>query len=200
MKKTTFIILFICSFSLLFGQQSFNDSIAYTRNKTTETAMIVLGSWAAANIASGFIIGGQTEGETKYFWKMNAYWNLVNGGLAVMGYLNARKAMAKKFGLADNVSAQLAMEKLYAFNFGLDLAYIATGFFLREKGVNETNLKSQDQLKGYGSSIILQGGFLLLMDGVMIWVHHKNSVRLNNKLRGLDLAMGPGGLGLRYSF
>jgi len=200
MKKTTFIILFICSFSLLFGQQSFNDSIAYTRNKTTETAMIVLGSWAAANIASGFIIGGQTEGETKYFWKMNAYWNLVNGGLAVMGYLNARKAMAKKFGLADNVSAQLAMEKLYAFNFGLDLAYIAAGFFLREKGVNETNLKSQDQLKGYGSSIILQGGFLLLMDGVMIWVHHKNSVRLNNKLRGLDLAMGPGGLGLRYSF
>jgi len=162
--------------------------------------MIVLGSWAAANIASGFIIGGQTEGETKYFWKMNAYWNLVNGGLAVMGYLNARKAMAKKFGLADNVSAQLAMEKLYAFNFGLDLAYIAAGFFLREKGVNETNLKSQDQLKGYGSSIILQGGFLLLMDGVMIWVHHKNSVRLNNKLRGLDLAMGPGGLGLRYSF
>jgi hypothetical protein len=200
MKKTTFIILFICSFSLLFGQQSFNDSIAYTRNKTTETAMIVLGSWAAANIASGFIIGGQTEGETKYFWMMNAYWNLVNGGLAVMGYLNARKAMAKKFGLADNVSAQLAMEKLYAFNFGLDLAYIAAGFFLREKGVNETNLKSQDQLKGYGSSIILQGGFLLLMDGVMIWVHHKNSVRLNNKLRGLDLAMGPGGLGLRYSF
>jgi len=90
--------------------------------------------------------------------------------------------------------------KLYAFNFGLDLAYIAAGFFLREKGVNETNLKSQDQLKGYGSSIILQGGFLLLMDGVMIWVHHKNSVRLNNKLRGLDLAMGPGGLGLRYSF
>jgi len=200
MKKTAFIIIFLCSFSLLFAQQGFNDSIAYTRNKTTETAMIVLGSWAAANIASGFIIGGQTEGETKYFWKMNAYWNLVNGGLAVMGYLNARKAMAKKFGLADNVSAQLAMEKLYAFNFGLDLAYIAAGFFLREKGVNETNLKSQDQLKGYGSSIILQGGFLLLMDGVMIWVHHKNSVRLNNKLRGLDLAMGPGGLGLRYSF
>jgi len=200
MKRTVLIIFFLFSFALLFAQQNFNDSIAYTRNKTTETAMIVLGSWAAVNIASGFIIGGQTEGETKYFWKMNAYWNLVNGGLAVMGYLNARKAMAKKFGLSENVSAQLAMEKLYAFNLGLDLAYIATGFFLREKGVNETNQKSQDQLKGYGSSIILQGGFLLLMDGVMIWVHHKNSVRLNNKLRALDLWIGPGGLGLRYSF
>ena len=58
--------------------------------------MIVLGSWAALNIASGFIIAGQTQGEAKYFWQMNAYWNLINGGLAVMGYIDARKAMARK--------------------------------------------------------------------------------------------------------
>jgi len=194
----TIIILSICSIAI--AQQNFNDSIAYTRNRTTEKAMIVLGSWAAVNIASGFIIAGQTQGEAKYFWKMNAYWNLINGGLAVMGYLGARKAMSKKFGFAENEAAQLSIEKLYAFNFGLDLAYIAGGFFLREKGINETNQKSEDQLRGYGSSIIVQGGFLLLMDGVMIWLHHKNSVRLNKKLHDLELGAGPNGLGLSYKF
>jgi hypothetical protein len=200
MKKYTLVFFTLISFKVAIAQQNFNDSIAYSRNRTTEKAMIVLGSWAAANIATGFIIGSQTQGEAKYFWKMNAYWNLINGGLAVMGYLNARKAMTKKFGLAENEAAQSSIGKLYAFNFGLDFAYIAGGFFLREKGANETNLKSQDQLRGYGSSIIIQGGFLLLMDGVMIMIHHKNAQRLNKKLQTMELASGPNGVGLRYSF
>jgi len=198
--KSGLLTLFL--FYLLVGraQQTFNDSLADSRNRITKTAMITLGSWAAANIVSGFIVAGQTQGEVKYFWKMNAYWNLVNGGLAVMGYLGVRKAMAKKYGFAENESAQLSIEKLYAFNFGLDLAYIATGFFLREKGMNVSNIKSQDQLKGYGTSIIVQGGFLLLMDGIVLSLHHKNSVRLNNKIKNLELNAGPGGFGLRYSF
>lgn len=162
--------------------------------------MIVLGSWAAANITSGFIVASQTTGETKYFWQMNAYWNLVNGGLAILGYINAGKAMTRKYDLSENVAAQGSMEKLYAFNFGLDLAYIASGFFLRAKGTNETNPASQDQLNGYGSSLVLQGGFLLLMDGLLLSLHHKNSLRLNNKLKTLGLVAAPNGLGLVYVF
>jgi hypothetical protein len=53
---------------------------------------------------------------------------------------------------------------------------------------------------GYGTSIIVQGGFLLLMDGIVLSLHHKNSVRLNKKLKSLELGAGPNGLGLRYSF
>jgi hypothetical protein len=200
MKKIYILLIgsFLCVDA--FAQQNFNDSIALSRNRITEKAMIVLGSWAAVNIASGFIVAGQTQGETKYFWQMNAYWNLINGGLAVMGYLGTRKAMAKKYGFADNVAGQQSIEKLYAFNLGLDLAYVATGFFLREKGMNTGNLKTQDQLKGYGSSIIVQGGFLLLMDAVVLTLHHKNSVRLNKKLEHLELGVGPDGLGMNYIF
>jgi hypothetical protein len=200
MKKIILLFPILFVFIKVFAQQDFNDSIAYNRNRLTEKSMIVLGSWAAANIATGFIIAGQSQGEAKYFWEMNAYWNLVNGGLAVMGYLGARKAMAKKYGLAENEAAQLSIEKLYAFNFGLDLAYIATGFFLHEKGLNTSNTKSHEQLMGYGTSIILQGGFLLLMDGIVLSLHHKNSVRLNKKLKNLELNAGANGLGLRYSF
>ena len=196
-----FILLLSLSLSVsALSQQNFNDSIAISRNNITEKAMITLGSWAAVNIASGFIIAGQTQGESKYFWQMNAYWNLINGGLAIMGYINARKAMTRKYDLAENESAQLSIEKLYAINFGLDLAYIATGFYLRERGINNTNQKSRDQFTGYGKSIIIQGGFLLIMDGIVLSLHHKNSVRLNKKLKGLELGAGPNGLGLSYSF
>jgi hypothetical protein len=200
MKKIHTLLVGLFLFLSADAQHDFNDSIAYSRNRTTQKAMVVLGSWAALNIASGFIIAGQTQGEAKYFWRMNAYWNLVNGGLAVLGYIGARKAMARKYDLAENEKAQLSIEKLYTFNLGLDLAYIAGGFFLREKGMNTSNIKSQDQLKGYGSSIVVQGGFLLLMDGVMIVLHHKNSIRLNNKLKSLELGAGSEGLGLTYTF
>ena len=66
--------------------------------------------------------------------------------------------------------------------------------------MNASNIKSQDQFKGYGTSIIVQGGFLLLMDGIVLSLHHKNSVRLNSKIKNLELNAGPGGFGLRYSF
>lgn len=199
-KKILYLLicLFVCKGVI--AQQDFNDSIAMSRNRITEKAMITLGSWAVANIASGFIIANQTQGEAKYAWQMNAYWNLVNGGLAVMGYLGARKAMARKYGFAENEAAQQSIIKLYAFNFGLDLAYIATGLYLREKGANSDSQKSMDQLRGYGTIIIIQGGFLLLMDGVIISLHQKNSRRFNNRIKNLELNAGPYGLGLKYNF
>jgi hypothetical protein len=200
MKKIYALSIHLLIWLSAVAQQNFNDSIANSRNLITEKAMITLGSWAAVNIISGFIIAGQTQGEAKYAWQMNAYWNFVNGGLAVMGYIGARKAMARKYGFADNVAAQQSIEKLYAFNFGLDLAYIAGGFYLREKGKNTENLKSRDQFMGYGTSIIVQGGFLLLMDGIILSLHHINSVRLNKKLKSLELGAGPNGIGLSYKF
>lgn len=198
-----YILLLSIGFLLHFrvaAQSNFNDSIALSRNRLTEHAMITLGGWAVANIASGFIIAGNMKGEAKYVWRMNGYWNFINLGLAGMGYLNARRAMAKKYSFADNYTSQHSIEKLYVLNFGLDLAYIASGFYLREKGKRETNVKSSEQLRGYGTSIILQGGFLLFMDGVMILLHQHNTFRMNKRLRQFDLNAGPGGLGLSYQF
>lgn len=183
-------ILLLCTVLLLhnivLGQYNFNDSIARSRNRITKTAMITLGSWAVANIATGFIIAGNSQGEAKYAWRMNAYWNFINLGLAGLGYLNAEKAARKKYSFEDNYEAQHALEKIYIFNFGLDLAYIAGGFYLRERGKSTSNKGSADQLKGYGTSIAVQGVFLLLMDGVMIGIHKRNTARMNKKLRLLD--------------
>jgi hypothetical protein len=200
MKKLSFLFILIFAARLGIGQASFNDSLAQSRNHITQNAMLSLGAWASVNIASGFIIASRTEGEAKYVWRMNAYWNFINLGLAGMGYLNVRRALKKKYGLADNLEAQQSIEKLYVLNLGLDLVYITGGFYLRERGNSQTSTRSRDQFKGYGTSIAIQGGFLLLMDGVMIMLHHKNTLRLNNKIRRIELNAGPGGLGMVYRF
>jgi hypothetical protein len=164
------------------AQISFNDSIASARDRVTRSGMLTLGSWAVANIASGFIVEGQSSGVTKYAWQMNAYWNFVNLGLAGMGYIRALKGSRKSFSLLDNYEAQNSIEKIYLFNFGLDLGYIGGGLYLRERGLNNSNLKDSYQLRGYGTSIIIQGGFLLLMDATMILLHRRNTERVRKKL------------------
>ena len=165
------------------GRSLSNDSLAYARNLVTKTAMLTLGTWAVANITSGFIVSGQATGTTKYVWQMNAYWNFVNLGLAGMGYVRALKENKKTFSLLEDYDAQNALEKIYLFNFGLDLGYIGGGLYLRERGLNSTNLKTSTQLQGYGTSIVIQGGFLLLMDGVMILIHHHNTLRVRQHLK-----------------
>lgn len=200
MKRLFFLTTLILTVGLALSQPSFNDTLAQSRNRITQAAMLTLGAWATANIASGFVIASQVRGEAKYAWQMNAYWNFINLGLAGMGYINARKAMMKKFGLAGNLSAQQSIERLYIFNLGLDLVYITGGFYLRERGNSQTKPASRDQFGGYGTSIAIQGSFLLMMDGIMIMLHHKNTLRLNSRVRRLELNAGPGGLGMVYRF
>jgi len=199
--KKIFLIIVMASFIInAQAQKDFNDSISRSRNLLTKNAMIVLGSWSVVNIASGFIIAENTSGEAKYFWRMNAYWNFINLGIAGLGYAGIRKAMKMHYGFMENFKAQHSIEKLYVFNAGLDLAYIAGGFYLRERGKTESDLKKHDQFRGYGSSIALQGGFLLLMDCVMYVLHHKNTTRMNNKLQRFEIIAAPGGLGINYTF
>jgi hypothetical protein len=38
------------------------------------------------------------------------------------------------------------------------------------------------------------------MDGIVLSLHHKNSIRLNKKLKSLELGAGPNGIGLSYKF
>lgn len=157
--------------------------MARARIGVTRTGMLVLGEWAIANIASGFIVSGQNTGVTKYAWQMNAYWNFINLGLASMGYVRALKESGKSFSLIDNYDAQNALEKIYLFNLGLDVGYIGSGLYLHERGLNSSNLKTSAQLRGYGTSIVIQGGFLLLMDAAMILLHHRNTVRVRARMR-----------------
>ena len=200
MKFRALLLILFASHCLAYGQSGFNDSISASRNQLTRQAMVVLGSWSVANIASGFLIAGTTQGQDKYVWRMNAYWNIFNLGIAGLGYHSLIKTAGRKWSLAENNTSQQAIEKLYLFNAGLDLVYITGGLYLRENGKNQSRPDKKAQLSGYGTAVILQGTFLLAMDAVLFSLHHKNTTRVNNRIRELDLKAGPGSFSLTYSF
>lgn len=141
--------------------------------RTNHTAMYMLGTWAAGNMIIGGIGMGRTSGTTHYFHQMNLMWNTVNMGIAAFGLFSG----APEF--SSSVETILAnhrkMENLYLINSGLDLIYIAAGGFMIH--LSKSSVKRADMLEGYGKSVILQGGFLLVFD-TTFWLLQRN-LRLN---------------------
>ncbi|GAB3016403.1 DUF6992 family protein [Spirosoma pulveris] len=160
------------------------------RIRHQKTLGLTLGSYALATIAVGAVAAGQTSGEAKYFHKMNVYWNLVNLGIAGAGLLGSRKANAGSETLADAVKQHENMKKILLLNTGLDVAYVVGGAYLRERGANRPD--KADQLRGYGKSIMLQGGFLFAFDLVNYFIFKNRG----DKQERLLLSTTPDGVGV----
>ena len=77
---------------------------------------------------------------------------------------------------------------MFLINAGLDVAYMGTGFLLRH--LSTRNYKRPELLLGYGNSVILQGGFLFLFDGVMYLIQKNHKLDF---LGDMNLTMVPGG-------
>lgn len=178
------------------SQVNEQDSIARQRIKLVQNNMYVLGAWASANIIQGTISASNTQGSEKAFHQMNAYWNTVNFAIAGVGLLGIRKQMKKEYGLFANLTEQQKLEKILLVNSGLDLAYITTGLYLKERGMRLNNPRNE----GFGNSLLLQGAFLLVFDLIQYGQHHKNTRWLEKKMDHLQMGVSANGFGLSYRF
>ena len=165
-------------------------SFTEQRIKHQKTLGLTLGSYAIANIAIGAVAAGQTTGETKYVHRMNVYWNLVNLRIAGVGLLGARNQTTEAETLADAVRQHENMKQILLLNAGLDVAYVVGGAYLRERANTRPN--KADQLRGYGTSIVAQGGFLLAFDLVNYFIFKKRG----DGQERLLLSAGPAGVGV----
>jgi len=180
--------------SVLTSLQAFDAE----RTRLDQRGLRVLGAWAVGNLLVSGIAANQTEGSARYFHQMNVGWGAVNLALAGAGYLGARRAArAPAADRPSAVRAQLRTEKLYLFNAGLDVAYLATGLYLLEKGRNPTAPGSSERWRGYGQSLLLQGGFLLLFDGVQYAAHHRHGQQLYPLLSRVRI--GPGAVAVSWA-
>lgn len=183
----------LSSFSQNHNNQAFADSMASRREAVHRKNMIVLGSWAGANLIGSGIAMGNSSGARHYFHQMNVYWNIANLGIAAMGLL-ARSRATGANSWSRVVKQQHRIETIVAVNGGLDLGYIMTGIYLKERGQNRGN----EQLKGYGNSLLLQGGFLLAFDIFQYIGHRRNGRALENALGNWQLGATSSGLGMVY--
>ncbi|TDQ18864.1 hypothetical protein DFQ04_0674 [Algoriphagus boseongensis] len=154
-----------------------------------QKGMLILGSWAVGNMIWGGIGASQTSGEVKAFHQMNLYWNTVNLAIAGFGYWQATKEVPGTDFWAT-LEAQQGIEKVLLVNAALDVAYMAGGLYLKERGLRKDN----ERLVGFGKSIILQGAFLMAFDGVMYGFHHAHAKDLPGLVQNLSL--GPNGFSL----
>lgn len=185
----------------LMAQQLTPVSAAAFRAECTaldRRGMLVLGGWALGNVGVSGARYFATEGPEKYFHQMNVGWGVVNLALAGTTLLAAHRPTTSNSDDESRpalVRTQLRTENLYLFNAGLDVAYLATGLYLQERANSRPTPRRQQQLRGYGRSVLLQGGFLLAFDGLMFAAHHRHGQRqLYPLLSGLRV--GPGTVAL----
>ncbi|MEM8890146.1 MAG: hypothetical protein AAGD28_19385 [Bacteroidota bacterium] len=170
-------LLAICGFMLLFslGQAQDLELLEFNqkRIKTSNRAMYVLGGWAVGNIALGGIQRSRLSGEQKYFHEMNLFWNLVNLGIAGAALYGNSQVDPGALSLFESLKEQDKLEKILWFNVALNGSYILGGAWLKERAKSATN--RPERLKGYGNSLMLQGGFLLVYDLVHVLVQQSQS-------------------------
>lgn len=171
------------------GLVEFNQKrIDYNRS-----GMLILGSWAVGNMVLGGVMAGRTSGETRAFHQMNMYWNTVNLAIAGFGYYSAtREVPSGEFW--ETMRAQQSIEKILLVNAALDVAYMAGGLYLLERGRRLEN----DQFKGFGKSVILQGAFLMSFDAIKFAFHNFHGKELPEIMN--HVGMTANGIGLLINF
>jgi hypothetical protein len=198
MKKILTILLLIISCQA-FAQQDSLKAYNANRIRITSSGMEVLGGWGLLNLGTGAwlnwgtgsktitVMDGQNQvpervsnisPELKYFAQMNTIWGSVDFVAALLGYTGTQNDIRKKLSPAEIVDRQNRMEKIFFVNGCLDVAYIGTGLYLKLAGDSRNSV----MMKGYGESILMQGGFLLIFDGLMYKSEKGNGDKLRNFL------------------
>lgn len=198
MRYSTIFLVSCLLIMGLFVQAQSNawDSLNKRRLTINQNHLYVLGSWAAANIVQGTISASNTTGSTHYLHQMNAYWNTVNLAIAGLGICALKMQLKQKISPADLLQEQKTVEKLLLLNSGLDVAYIMTGLYMKEKGLRLQN----DRNIGFGNSLVIQGSFLLVLDLVQYFTHQKNGKAIHEAAKKVQWGVGANGLGLNYRF
>lgn len=197
-RKITFLLLLFVLFSADalaqdFGLTEFNEK----RLQVNKVGMIVLGSWAVGNMGvNGALLSNPSSNEQGHFYRMNIFWNVVNLGLAIPGLRSSLMTDPATLSLAESVNEFNQMGKILLVNVGLDVAYITGGFLLKEMA--KTRANKQDMYRGYGRSLILQGGFLLAFDIALYSILQSKNSRLTDVLEHVNISGNS--IGLVWNF
>jgi hypothetical protein len=183
--------LFIYVQSVICQQTTLNQ-FNIERQEISKKGLKILSAYSISNIIYGSIASSNITGSNKYFHKMNVIWNGVTLGIVGISSIFSKKEKVLSYG--GSLKKQSEIEKIFLFNAGLDLAYIAGGAYLKERSKTSTNNPSR--LNGYGESVIFQGIVLLLFDGIMYSVHNNHGKKLNKMAEKLILTTTDFGVGL----
>jgi hypothetical protein len=192
------LLLLICLVAC--SLQSFSQKVDLTkfekeRVRYSKNAMIGLAGWSVANIVGSGIATNTRNKEMRYFHQMNVMWGGINLAIAGLGYWGAGREKIDNPTLESTLKHQKKIEKTYLINAGLDVLYVGSGLLMNKTSNNQ---KNPEKFRGYGNSIMVQGGFLLLYDAVLYGIHRKHGKLLKGFNDKLTLNALPGAVYLTY--
>ncbi|OEJ99677.1 DUF6992 family protein [Roseivirga misakiensis] len=198
MKKYLLVISIFTLFTFdAVAQTSELTEFNQERLHVNKIGMMVLGGWALGNMATnGVLLRNPSSNEQAHFYRMNIFWNVVNLALAVPGFRHSIITDPSSLSLAETTAEFHQMSKIVLMNAALDVAYITGGYLMREMAKTRPN--KQDILRGYGKSLILQGGFLLAFDAVLFLALQSKSKGLTSLLDKVTIT--PESVGLVFRF
>ena len=197
MRKTILFIFFISGSLSCFSQKTDLVKFEKERTRISKNSMLVLGGWSVLNIV-GSGLGTKTHNsEVRHFHQMNVMWGAINLAIAGLGYIGNANAKFDNPTLASVLKHQNGVEKTYLINGGFDVLYIGAGLWMNKASGNQ---KRPDRFEGWGNSIMLQGGFLLVYDAINYAIHRKHGKKLNGMVDKVSINGGIGSVSLVYSF
>jgi len=130
-----------------------------------------LTAWALASVTAGAVLlvvaGAVPEGTAATLWALAIQfivWGAIDGGIAAFGEGDRRRRVAR--GEADDAGATAAfgarLRRLLRINAGLDVVYLLVGVALLLAWRTPEGL-------GHGLGVLIQGGFLLVLDAWHGW-------------------------------
>ncbi|WP_421799034.1 DUF6992 family protein [Haliscomenobacter sp.] len=196
MKKVKLTFVFILLAYIGFSQSNFTDLSIDRLNKQRQ-GMLVLGTWALGNMAVGAIRLGHTSGENKAFQQMQIGWNVVNLGIATLGYFSTLKVDPSSWDTYQSVQEHYKIQKILLFNAGLDVGYMLGGAYLMQRGQQE--VKNAERLRGFGRSILIQGAFLFAFDLSLHSILSSDNPKLKPLLTQSSIGFAPNEVHLRLN-
>ncbi len=150
-----------------------------SRNRITSNGLKALGVWSVANVGASSYGYYNSHGSDEYFNQMNVMWNSVNIAIVAASLLPKQK---NNLDFIGSLKAQHSVETIYISNAVLDLVYSSIGLYLTEKA--KSDIPNAAKWNGWGNSLIMQGGFLFLLDTSMFMVHKKHGKKIYKMIDG----------------
>ena len=197
MHKPLLLLCLVAGSLQSFSQKPDLVKFEKERVRYSKNAMIGLAGWSVANLVGSGIATDTRNKEMRYFHQMNVMWGGINLAIAGLGYWGANREKIDNPTIESVQKHQRRIEKTYLINAGLDVVYIGSGLLMNKTSDNQ---KNPEKFKGYGNSIMVQGGFLLLYDAVMYAIHRKHGKLLKGMGDKVILNAGPGAVSLTYNF
>jgi hypothetical protein len=148
-----------------------------TREQLLGRGLGLLGAWALLNlVGSGYWLP-RTDRRTvaHHFHFMSCCWGFINAILAAVGILRTHPgAPPAGFTAAEALHYQQQLVLIFQVNAALDIGYLLVGWWLVARATRPSlNPIAPPRLLGYGRSVWVQGGFLLVFDAIMAWVMNR---------------------------